>query len=152
RWSLKKLARDGETLVVHACADDFNNVAVFNSPGRSHEVELRIVSRAQLAKKVDEGLGLVQEELVRLQQMQEEALAKVKEIQEKAGKPGFRPNQELIEAEQKQKQIQARIGVTPEEGLRAELNRLKQVLRDNKLPPSDVSDRLKTISSELDRI
>jgi hypothetical protein len=152
RWSLKGLAKDGETLIVQACADDFNNVAVYNSPGRSHEVELRIVNRGQLAKKIDEGLGLVQEELVRLQQMQEEALAKVKEIQEKAGKPGFRPNQELIEAEQKQKQIQARIGITPEEGLRAELNRLKQVLRDNKLPPSDVNDRLKTLSSELDRI
>jgi hypothetical protein len=152
RWSLKGLAKDGETLVIQACADDFNDVAAYTIPGKSHEVELRIVSRGQLAKKLDEGLGQVQEELVRLQQMQDEALAKVKEIQDKIGKPGFRPNQELIEVEQKQQQIQSRIGASKEEGLRAEIQRLKQILRDNKLPPSDVNDLLKTLGLELDRI
>jgi hypothetical protein len=152
RWSLKGLAKPGQILVIQACADDFNNVVPFRQAGRSHEIELRIVSKGELAKKQDETLHQIQQEIVRLQQMQSEALEKLKDIKAKKDKPGTRLNQELVEVEEKQKQIQARIGANPEEGLRAELKRMKETMRDNKLPPSDASARLKRLDAELERI
>jgi hypothetical protein len=152
RWPLKGLASVGERIVVQACADDFNNVVAFNQPGRSAEVALRIVSAKELAKKIDEDLGQIQQELVRVQQMQQEAIAQVERIKENTNKPGFRANEAIAEAEQKQRQIQARIGNTREEGIRAEIDKLKHLLKDNKLPPSDVQDRLNTLGLELDRI
>lgn len=152
RWPLKGLANIGERIVLQACAEDFNNVVAFNQPGRSSEVALRIVSPRELAKKIDEDLGQIQQELVRVQQMQQEAIAQVERIKDDKDKPGFRPNEAIFEAEQKQRQIQARIGNTREEGIRAEIDKLKQLLKDNKLPPSDVQDRLNTLGAELDRI
>jgi len=152
RWSLKGLGKPGQILVIQACAEDFNNVVAFRQPGRSHEIELRIVTRGELVKKIDERLQQFQQELVRVQQMQKEALEKLQEIKEKKDKPGTRINQEIVEVEEKQKQIQARIGTPEEEGLRAELKRMKEMLRDNKMPPSDVQARLKTLDSELERI
>ena len=41
----------------------------------------------------------------------------------------------LIEAEQVHKQIQERIGNRPDEGLREQLGKLDQLIKDNKLPP-----------------
>jgi len=152
RWPLKGLAKVGERIVLQACADDFNNVVAFNQPGRTAEVALRIVSPKELAKKIDEDLGQIQQDLVRVQQMQQEAIAQVERIKEDKDKPGFRPNEAIAEAELQQRQIQARIGNTREEGIRAEIDKLKQLLKDNKLPSSDVKDRLNTLGAELDRI
>ncbi len=151
-WPIKGLAQVGEGIVLQACADDFNNVVAFNQPGRSAEVVLRIVSPRQLAKRIDEDLGQIQQELVRIQQMQQEALGQVEKVKDNIEKPGFRPHEALAEAEEKQKQIQARIGPNPEEGLRADIDKLKQLIKDNKLPPSEVQDRLRTLNSELERI
>jgi hypothetical protein len=152
RWSLAGLVEEGQTLVIQACADDFNDVTGFPSQGRSHTVELQVVSKAQLARVIDEGLGQVQQELVRIHEMQKDALDTVKKIQDKLGKPGYRPHTDLVDTEQKQKQIQARIGNTKDEGLRADLNKLKQMLRDNKLPRSSVDDQLQTVAGELERV
>jgi hypothetical protein len=155
RLPLSELERSlaiGQSIVLQAVADDFNNVAAFPNPGRSQEVELKIVGKPKLDRIVDDGLSQVQEELVRLQKMQNEALETVKNIQENKDKPGFPINQKIAEVEQSQKQIQARIGSNREEGLRAEVSKLKQMLRDNKLPPSDIQDRIKTLEAELDRL
>src|SRR5262249_43333422 len=54
-------------------------------------------------------------------------------------------------AEQLQQQIQARVGST-QEGLRAEVGRVLQMLQDNKLPQSGTQDRMKTIAAELERL
>ena len=58
----------------------------------------------------------------------------------------------LLEAEQVQKQLQARVGPREDEGLRAELQRLQQMMRDNKLPPSSTQDRIQMLKNELDRL
>jgi hypothetical protein len=155
RWSLAGLVKEGDILVLQVCAHDFNDVAAFNVPGRSHEVELRVVGRPALEAIVDEAQGQVQQELIRLREWQEQALKKVIEAEQEWRATGkLRPEtlDKLLEAEQVQKQIQARVGAKEDEGLRAELERLKQMMSDNKLPPSGAQDRVKMLKSELDRL
>jgi hypothetical protein len=100
RWSLQGLAQPGQIVVIQACAEDFDNVVAYRQPGRSHEIELRIVNKAELAKKIDEGMQQVQQEIVRLQQMQKEALEKLKDLKDRKDKPGARMNQEFLEIEE----------------------------------------------------
>lgn len=155
RWSLEGLVKEGDIIVIQACAEDFNNVLAFPQPGRSHEVELRVVSRGALVVILDEAQARLEQELLRLREMQQKAIKQVigAEAQWRAtGK--LRPDDsvELAQAEELQKQIQARIGEQPDEGLRGELVRLQQMLRDNNMPRSTTQERLKQIKDELDRL
>jgi hypothetical protein len=155
RWFLAGLVQEGDILVIQACADDFNDVAAHRIPGRSAEIELRIVGRQALAAILDEAQGKMQKELLRLREWQEKALKKVIEVQEQHKATGkLRPEDHdgLIEAEQLQKQIEARVGETSDQGLRGELKKLEQMIRDNKLPPSGARDRLKVMKNELERL
>jgi hypothetical protein len=155
RWSLAGLAKEGDIIVIQACADDFNDVAANPNVGRSIEVELRVIGRQALAAVLDEAEARVQQELLRLREWQEKALKKVVEAEQQlkgAGKLRPEDFDGLVEAEQLQKQIQARVGAAPEEGLRGDLRRLDQMMRDNKLPPSGTRDRLKLMKDELERL
>lgn len=147
-WSLVGLVENGQTVVIAACADDFNDV-VTNPPGRSGEVELRVVSPKQLARIHDEKLSEIQQELLRLQRMQEEALNTVEQVQNNPGKEDYK---KVVEAEQQQKQIRERVGMTKDEGLRGAVTRMQQALRDNEMPPSNLRDQLRTLNTELERI
>src|SRR5262249_13787241 len=123
RWSLRDLKlKEGDVLVLQACADDFDDVTVNKQPGRSHEVEIRVVSRLELDRALNDAQGKVQEELLRLQQQQQEALKKVlgAEAQWRNNQGKLEPNHldELQQAEQVQQQIRARVG-NSQEGLRA---------------------------------
>ena len=75
--SMHDRVNEGDTLTIQACADDFDDVAVNKEPGRSHEIELRVVSPTALDLALNEAQGRIQQELLRLQKQQQEALAKV---------------------------------------------------------------------------
>ncbi len=155
RWSLEGLVEEGDTLVVQACAHDFNDVVAFNHPGRSAVIELRVVSKQQFQAGVDDAQARLRDELVRLREMQEKALEKVVAAEQQWRATGkLRPEDavEVAEAEQLQKQIQERIGTKPDEGLRGELAKLRQDLRDNKVPHSGAEQRLKAVQDELNRL
>ena len=154
KWALGNRFKEGEIVVVQIGADDFCDLFPDRPSGRSLEIELRIVSTAESARLLDEGLGKAQQELVRLQQMQQEALQLIKNIQEKKAKNKLtnKDLDQLIEAEQLQKQIQERLGARSEEGLRDELAKLQHWIRDNKLPPTEVQDKIKTLKNELERL
>ncbi len=154
KWALKGQFKEGEIVVFQVAADDFCDLFPDRPPGRSHEIELRIVAKAEILRVLDEGLGKAQQELVRLQQLEDEAIKLIKDIQQKkaAKKLTQRELDQLIEAEQLQKQIQERLGSRAEEGLRGELAKLQQTIRDNKVPPSEVRDQIKTLQNELERL
>ncbi|MCI0640135.1 MAG: hypothetical protein L0Y72_00555 [Gemmataceae bacterium] len=153
-WALKNRFKEGESIILQIGADDFCDIFRARQPGRSHEIELRIVGKAEIARILDDGLAQAQQELVRVQQMQEEALNLVKDLLEKKkeGKITQKELDQLIEAEQIQKQIQERLGQRPDEGLRNELNKLQQMIKDNKLPSSETQDLIKTLKNELERL
>lgn len=155
RWSLEGLVQEGDILVIQACADDFNDVDPFRTPGRSHEIEIRIVSPSQFDALLDGEQKKLQQALLRLREWQEQALKNVVAAEEQAkatGKLKEADLQKLREAEQLQKQIQARVGSKEEEGLRAELQRLQQMMKDNKIHSSGAKDRIDAIKHELDRL
>jgi len=154
KWALKNQFKEGEIVVLQIGAEDFCDLFTDRPAGRSQEIVLNIVSKTEIARLLDEGLGKAQQELVRLQQLQEEALNLVKGIERQKAKNKLsqRELDQLIEAEQIQKQIQERLGNRPEEGLRDDLAKLQQMTKDNKLPSSEAQDQIKTLKNELERL
>jgi hypothetical protein len=156
RWPLAPLRlQEGEILLLQACADDFDDITVGKKPGRSHEVELRVVSRTTLDLALNEAQAQVQQEITRLSKQQRDALQKVipaeKEWRENQGRLRAERLDGLLQAEQLQAQIRTRVG-TRDEGLRALVDRILRMLRDNRLPRSGAADRMESVASELDRL
>ena len=146
--------REGDIVTVSVCADDFDDVTGFKPPGRSHEIELIIVSKQDLEAVVQEAQGDIRDELLRLHAQQRDARTKVQEaIQQVRNTNQLRPEDldRLAQAEQTQQQIRARIS-NPEDGLRTRLARLKQSAVDNHLPRSATTDRLDDAAAELARL
>jgi hypothetical protein len=156
RWPLKELnLKEGDILVLQACADDFDDVTVGKKPGRSQEAELRVVSHTALEIALNAAQAQVQQELLRLHKQQQEALAKVIPAEtywrNRQGPLPSKHLDELLQAEQLQQQIQARVG-NKQEGLRADVGRILQTLQDNHLSRTGTKDRMEAVAAELDRL
>ena len=123
-------------------------------PGRSHEVELRIVGLPALETLLNQAQATVQQELIRVRELQRDALKKTEPAEKQLRNTGkLRPEDQeaILQAEQLQQQIRARVG-TKQEGLRAEVGRILQALRDNKSPASGARERMEMVAAELDRL
>jgi hypothetical protein len=156
RWSLESLGlKPGDVLTLQACADDFDDVTIGKPPGRSHEVEIRIVSTNDLLARLEKDQAQVQKELANLHKLQKDALDKVLEVEQRWRNTGrLRPEdvRQVVEAEQLQEQIRSRVGSKDEEGLRAEVRRTLDAMRDNKLPRSGGQQRMEMVAAELKRL
>ncbi len=92
--------KDGDTVVIQVSADDFDDVSPGKEPGRSHQVEIRIISRDAMDQVVNEQQTRVQQELLRLREKQREARAKVADVENRLRKGGkIAPEREAAEAE-----------------------------------------------------
>jgi hypothetical protein len=144
----------GDVVIVQVAADDFDDVNPFKIPGRSHEVELVVVTRPDLEGVEQQAQGDVREEIARLFAQQRAARTKVQEAIQQARNTGtLRPEDQdkIAQAEQTQQQIKNRIN-NPEDGLRAQLEKLRQAARDNRLPRSATIERLDEATAELGRL
>ncbi len=156
RWALSSLKlKEGDVLALQVCADDFDDVTALKQPGQSHEIELRVVSKNALEIAINEQQAQIQQELLRLKKQQQEAIDKVLPAETRLRTTGERlkPEEldELMQAEQLQQQVRARVG-TKEEGLRAEAAKVLQTLKDNQLPRNGTQDRMESVANELDRL
>lgn len=146
--------KEGDVLTFQVCADDFDDVSVDKQPGRSHEVEIRVVGRNALDLILNQDQAKVQQDLVRLREEQREAQKKVAEVQAQFRQQArLRPedSEKLLQAEQAQQQIRQRVG-DQKEGLRADVARILESLRNNDLPRSVVHDRMERVQAELERL
>ncbi|OAI46427.1 hypothetical protein AYO44_11390, partial [Planctomycetaceae bacterium SCGC AG-212-F19] len=146
--------REGDVGILQVAADDFDDVTSGKQPGRSHEVELRIIAPAALEALLHQAQEQVQQELQRLREQEREAVKKVAAVEKQwkaAGKLRLEDLDNLLQAEQQQQQIRGRVG-TKEEGLRAEVDRIRQTLRDNNVPRSGTHERMELLGQELDRL
>ncbi len=146
--------KEGDIVTIQVGAEDFDDVAIDKQPGRSHEVELRIISQAVLEANLNKEQKQLQEELLRLRKWQQEALQHVIGSEQRwrnTGRLEHRDIERLIQAEQLQQQIRGRVG-TKEEGLQAKVDRILQTLRDNSQPASSTQERMETVARELDRL
>src|SRR5262245_19352648 len=146
--------KEGDTVIVWVAADDFDDVTGFKQPGRSHEVELVVATRQDLDAVEQNAQSDLRAELLRLHAQQREARGKVQEsIQQLRNTGQLRPDDldRQAQAEQLQQQIRSRIN-NPEDGLRAQLEKLRQSAKDNRLPRSATTARLDEAAAELDRL
>jgi hypothetical protein len=146
--------REGDILTLQAGADDFDTVAVDKKPGRSHEVELRLVSRTRLEDILSKAQTQVQQELVRLRKMQQEAIRQVigpEQQWRNTGRLRERDVDQLLQTEQLQQQIRTRIGLAGH-GLQAKVARILNTFRANQLVPSEAQSRMEIVAAELDRL
>src|SRR5262249_20670787 len=135
--------KEGDRVTLQVAADDFDDVAVDKKPGRSHEVELRIIGQAALEADLNKAQKQIQEALVQLRKWQLEALQQVIGAEQRwrnTGQLERRDLDRLIQAEQLQQQIRARVG-NEKEGLRSEVDRILQTLRDNHQPRNGITQR-----------
>ena len=79
-----------------------------------------------------------------------ELLAKAKKLEERAQELKKRTTQ-LAEAEQLQQQVREKVG-NEKEGLRAEVEKLRETLRQNGMANSNAMERMKNVGRDLDRI
>jgi hypothetical protein len=147
--------KEGDVVILRAAGDDFDDVSVDKQPGRSHEVEIQIIGRNALDIALNKEQARIQKELVKLREQQREALKKVRDTEQKSKhQEKLTPEQldELQQAEQLQQQIRERVGAERQEGLRAEVARLLDTLKDNNLPRSAAHERMEAVQAELDRL
>ena len=152
-WALKNRYKDGDVLNVQAVAYDFYDLDRSRGPGRSSEIEIRIVGREQLAKQLDEGLQEVQQDVVQLKKKQEEArnlLDQAKDEKEKGNEA--KAMDKLFDADQAQKQVQERVGATQDDALREKLKRMLETVKTNKLPSNETIDQIKEVAQEVERL
>jgi hypothetical protein len=83
--------------------------------------------------------------------MQEAALKAIKDVRSQ-DKVTQKEMDKVVEAEQIQKQIRERVGSQRDEGLRHELGKLQQLLRDNKMTDTEAQEKVALLKGELDRL
>jgi hypothetical protein len=161
-WDLKSVRhtdgrplQDGDVVTIAVAADDFDDVTTTKPPGRSHQVELRIVSPAGLRGIVQKSEAEIQRELAALHGMQrtaQEKTAAANEQRRQSGTLSPADLNRLAEAAQMQQQIRQRIG-NEREGLRSSVEQLRQTLRSNPLTDAAAErERADSLAAELDRL
>jgi hypothetical protein len=146
--------KDGDVVILQACADDFDDVLVNKEPGRSHQVEIRVVGREELDLVLNQEQSRIQQDLVRLREKERDAVQKVTAAENKLKKGETLTPEELdqlLQAEQLQQQIRERVG-DHKEGLRAEVERVLDTLKQNGMQSSGARERMKRVERELDRL
>jgi hypothetical protein len=145
---------EGDVISLAVCADDFDDVTPDKQPGRSHEVEIRVVARETLDVAINQEQTRIQQDLLRLREKEREALAKVTSVENdlKKGLP-FGPDQldQVLQAEQAQQQVREQVSAE-QDGLRARAERVLEALRQNHLENSPERNRVDNVARELDRL
>jgi hypothetical protein len=146
--------KEGDTLFIRVVATDFDNVTLNKPGGASPEVELQIVSKAQIDAALQQALAQMRGELLLLRELQNDARTKVSEELKKLQQSGRLQRDELerlIHAEQTQQQIRARVAAA-DESLLAQTAKLRQSISDNRLPPSAATRRVEAVDADLHRL
>jgi hypothetical protein len=146
--------KEGDIVLLRAWADDYDDVNPNKEQGHSPEIEIAIVSNNALEIVLNQEQANVQQELLRLREKEREALQKTTEVQNrlKKGEKLSNDDQEkLLQAEKMQQDIRERVG-TEKEGLRSEVKRILDSLKQNGMEKTAAQERMKDVARELDRL
>ncbi len=143
---------DGDVIAVRAAARDWDDYNPTKEPGRSREVEVRVLGKASFEAMLQKELAGLRPELLRLREEQRQTREAVTDLQ-KQGKDAVPPDapNRLAAAEQSQRQIRNQVA-DPADGLRAKADRLKQAVKANALPRSPTTDRVDGVAGDLNRL
>ncbi|HZZ82234.1 MAG TPA: hypothetical protein VFE62_27295, partial [Gemmataceae bacterium] len=153
-WSLKNKFKPGEVVVLEVGALDFCNITPKREgeAGRSHQIELRIISKNQLLADIDRKLGQIQQDLQRAAKLEKKAIDAVQQTRkekkiDQTVKDKFNDN-----ADQPQKDVRDIIGKDSTDGLRGDLAKLRQTLKANKLENTQAFRDAGELKGALDNI
>jgi hypothetical protein len=143
---------DGDVITVRAASRDWDDYNPTKEPGRSREVEIRVLGKASFDAMLQKELAGLRPELLRLREEQRLNREAVADLQKQA-KDAVPPDSpaKLATAEQSQRQIRNQVA-DPADGLRAKADRLKQAVKANGLPRSPTTDRVDGVAGDLNRL
>lgn len=154
-WALKNHKfKEGETVVVEVCADDFCDIYPKGTrePGRSHAIELRIVSKREIIRTAQQKLAQIQRDLENAAKLEQKALDTVRDIS-KEKKIDQAVRDRLIDgADVPQKDVREIVGMKPEDGIRGELKKLRETLKANNLENTRPFEEAGKIKGALENI
>jgi uncharacterized integral membrane protein len=146
--------KEGDVLLLRACADDYDDVNPNKAQGSTPEVEIHLVSRNALEIVLNQEQAAVQQELLRLREKQREALQKVKEAEnrlKKDEKLRSEDQEKLLQAEKIQQDVRERVG-GEKEGVRSDVKRILDALTQNGMEKTAAQERMKDVARELERL
>ena len=145
--------QDGDTLTLRLAASDWDDRTALKEPGRSKEVEVRILSRPSLEAVLSKALADLRPEALRLEAQQREATGKTTELKAAADAGGLSKEDlaKLAGAEQEQRQLRAKVADAAD-GLRTKVEQLRQTAQANALTRSPTADKIDAIAGELNRL
>ena len=73
--------REGDVVLLQACADDWDDVTPSKEPGRSHVVEIHIIDRNEFDLTLNQEQADVQQKLLRLREKERDALKQSEEAE-----------------------------------------------------------------------
>jgi hypothetical protein len=149
-WALRNQFQIGDSVKVQVRADDYCDVYGVRVPGESHAITLMIVGKAELNKVIDDKLKQVQQDLKAVMKTQEAAHDIVKDVQTK-DKVTPKDVERIVEAEQMQSTIKEKID-DADDGLRKQIEKLQQLLKDNKMKDSEAQLQAGMIKGALDQL
>lgn len=143
----------GDVLTLSLVSDDHDNVTLFKSAGRSHEVEITITTADEIEMARQQAQAEIREELQALYNKQLEAQKKVQEVLKKLPPQAPLPadNAEQV-GQAEQDQIQLRMKLLAEEGVLNQLQKWKQAAENAPLAKTDAGTRLEESLNELNRL
>jgi len=144
---------DGDVITLRAASFDWDDRTALKEPGRSKEVEIRVLSKSSLEAQFQKELASLRPELLRLREAERAAREKADDVAKAAasGKPTVDDPAKLAQAEQQQRQIRNKV-TDPVDGLRAKAEQLRQAMRANELPKSPTTEKIEAVADELGRI
>ena len=145
---------DGDTLILTAAATDFDDLTALKEPGRSKPAfEIRIVGKVGLDGLLQQELGKLRPQVLKLREEQRATRERTDEIRKAALDGKLTPDDaaKLNQAEKDQRAIQNQIA-DPRDGLKAQAQKLKELVEANKLPSSPTTKRVDAVAEDLARI
>ena len=144
---------DGDVLTLRAACWDWDDRSVLKEPGRSKEVEIRVLNKSSLEAQFQRDLAGLRPELLRLKEEQRDTRSKTEDLAKAAETGPLKPEDLslLAQVEATQRQVRNRVA-DPTDGIRAKVDQLRETAQANTLPRSATTSKLDAVSNELNRL
>ena len=144
---------DGDRLTIRAAGVDWDDRTAMKEPGRSKELDLRILAKPSLEAEIQKDLATLRPELLRLNEQQREAAAKTTDLARKAAAGPLKPEDlaALAAADRNQSEVRGKIA-DPAEGIRTKVEQLKRTARAANLGRTPTTDKLEATATELNKL
>lgn len=153
-WDLTPLnLTPGAVVTFFADARDFDDIKGPNL-GKSRELRLRIVTDEEFNRQREDERSAIRDEVVRIQEMQKQAITPVAEARNTLEKTGQLPppaRDELKGAQLIQRQVDSRI-TSPADGLDQKIRTFLDNIRNSKLPNPEAQKQMEEMQAGVRRI